>query len=233
MYNSVSGLRSKFGRLQWLLPVIFGLSVSLSGLGAVHAADEESGAAFRFAVVNMADILKRAPQSAAESRQLEEQFAERERQLAVEQEALGEAEDQFDTTRALLTAAERLERESRLRARQRQLKRDREDLREEVRIAKEKAFDRLQANVDKAIEAVLEQESLDIIFREGDFVAASNRVNVTDKVLKYLLLQFEANRQPPAGSEIVPGRVRDETQINRDVNTVFPEQPGSRDTESQ
>lgn len=148
---------------------------------------------YRFAVVNMSAILKRAPQSAAESEQLEERFASRERALAVRQDELRRADEAFSRERSQLSADALVQRESKLRAFQRRLKREREDLREEVRISKDRALNRLQSKVSEAIEAVRQREAIDIIFRESDYIVASERMDVTDKVLEELQQQFESD----------------------------------------
>lgn len=150
---------------------------------------------YRLAVVNMSAILKRAPQSAAESEQLEERFASRERALAVRQEELRRADEAFSRERNQLSADALVQRESELRAFQRRLKREREDLREEVRISKDRALNRLQSKVSEAIETVRQREAIDIIFRESDYIVASERMDVTDKVLQELQQQFESDER--------------------------------------
>ncbi len=147
---------------------------------------------YRFAVVNMAVVLKRAPQSVAESERLEERFASRERALAVKQEELRRADEAFGRERNLLSADARVQRESELRAFQRKLKREREDLREEVRISKDRALNRLQSKVAAAIAAIRQREAIDIIFRESDYIVASERMDVTRAVLAELQQQFES-----------------------------------------
>ena len=161
---------------------------------AIPVLANEHDAPYRFAVVNMSDVLKRAPQSAAESEQLEERFADRERALAAKQDELRKANDALDYDRSRLSGTELLNRESQLRVMQRRLKREREDLREEVRLSKDKALNRLQTEVADAIEAIRRRESLDIIFRESDYIVASERVDVTGKVLEELQRLFEVSQ---------------------------------------
>ncbi len=161
---------------------------------------------YRFAVVNMSAILKRAPQSAAESEQLEERFASRERALAVRQEDLRRADEAFKRERNLLSADELVQRESELRAFQRRLKREREDLREEVRISKDRALNRLQSKVADAIEAIRQRESIDIIFRESDYIVASERMDVTNKVLEELQQQFESSQNNTSAGQDAAGQ---------------------------
>lgn len=170
-------------------------------LGSSAYADSHAET-YRFAVVNMAAVLRRAPQSAAESEKLEERFASRETALAAKQERLLKADEAFNRERNLLSAAQLVQRESELRALQRSLKREREDLREEVRISKDRALNRLQSKVADAIETIRQREAIDIIFRESDYIVASERVNVTSQVLAELQQQFEfeSNQSDTAAS---------------------------------
>ena len=198
--GGASGLPCSFSVSLWLLCGLLCFTQPAAAEGDVTNAF----AGYRIAVVDMADVLKRSPQSAAESQLLEDKFAERERALVGEQEALTQAEDTFNREVPLLSPSERVARESQLRAQQRKLKRNREDLREEVRIAKDSALNRLQANVSQAIKAIREQESIDIIFRETDYVAASERVDITGQVLTYLQQRFEeemASKRPAVGDQ--------------------------------
>lgn len=178
--------------------VLLAFALSLL-LGAVSA--DEHDAPYRLAVVNMSDILKRAPQSAAESEQLEERFASRERALAVRQDELLRADEAFNRERAQLPTEQRVTRESELRAIQRALRREREDLREEVRLSKDRALNRLQRKVAEAIETIRQREAIDIIFRESDYIVASARVDITTKVLAELQRQFEAEQDNALISE--------------------------------
>lgn len=143
------------------------------------------------AVVKMGMIMRSAPQAEAASKGLHARFAEREEALAEKQEAVQKAEDEYLKKRRDLSDNEQARLESQLRVRQRELRREREDLREEVRVAKDQALSNLQKTVAEAIEAIRARENIDIVFRENDFIVASQRVDITAKVLAYLRQKFE------------------------------------------
>ena len=191
------------------------LLLTLCAVQSIQAETATSGdkSVYRIAVVDMADVLDRSPQSAAESQLLDKKYGDRERALAKSQESLVQAEENFRLALPSLSDSERIGEESKLRAKQRVVKRSREDLREEVRIAKDSALIRLQKDVYDAIKAVREQESIDIVFREGDYIVADSKLDITDKVLAYLQKQFELQQ----------------SQLDSDSSVISKPDEGSKD----
>lgn len=206
MYNLALGHLSRYQRTRgWAVASGLLLSLLLWVVpGSVHADSNEKH--YRLAVVKMAVVLRRAPQAEAASNQLRNRFAQREEDLAKEQEAVQQAENDYLDKRSVLPADELVKLESQLRIRQRELSRGREDLREEVRVAKDQALTTLQKTVADAIEAIREQEQIDIVFRESDFIVASQRVDITEQVLAYLRRTFNA-QQPDNPDVIIPAPV--------------------------
>ncbi len=192
MFSSVSGHRSETRKQ--LVSLLAGavLVLSLASPAAVAAGQGAATVSYRFAVVNMSDILKRSPQSAAESRLLTEKYSSQEKTLAEEQERLKQEKDELQAMAETLPERERVQRESELRIRERTYSRKFEDLRENLRLDKDTALERLQRQVAEAIDAVRVREGIDIVFKETDFIVASERVNMTEKVLDYLREQFES-----------------------------------------
>ncbi|HPE60409.1 MAG TPA: OmpH family outer membrane protein [Thiolinea sp.] len=167
------------------------LIMALASPLALAANSPAAGIPYRFAVVNMNDILKRSPQSAAEGLLLSDKYSSQEKALAEEQERLKQEREDLQATGDTLSERERVQRESELRIRQRTYSRKFEDLRENLRLDKDTALERLQRQVAEAIDAVRIMEGIDIVFKESDFIVASERVNMTEKVLDYLQRQFE------------------------------------------
>lgn len=200
--NLVLGHLSKPVRSNWL---VVGGGMLLTGLlfwNAVGSAQAEANNdQYRFAVVKMSTILNQSPQSEAASEALRKRYVVREEALTNEQNAVQQAEEDFLKKQRTMSADEAAKLESQLRIRQRDLKRNREDFREEVRVAKDQALSDLKKNVSFAIEAIRQQENIDIIFRESDYLVASPRVDITDKVLAYLQGQFQ-NNNPDQGESV-------------------------------
>ena len=165
--------------------------------GSVWA--EDTALPFRIAVVNLVKVLEQAPQAAAEGKRLENLYSGRETALAQEQLELQRAREALQTTADTLPEAERVQRERELRTLERDYSRRQEDLREEIRFAKDAALEKVQEQVEQAVEAVRAEGQIDIVFRESNYIVASSRVNLTDKVLAYLQHQFE-NSKPAASS---------------------------------
>ncbi len=196
LYNLALGRLSKYIRYDWLVFVSGTLLTGLLLWSMVSTAQaEEDDPQYRFAVVRMSTILNKSPQAEAASEALRERYVAREEALAKEQSAVQQAEEDFLSKQRTLPADESVKLESQLRKRQRDLKRSREDFREEVRLAKDKALSDLKKNVSFAIEAIRRQEKIDIIFRESDYLVASPRVDITEKVLAYLQGQFQVQTE--------------------------------------
>ncbi len=158
---------------------------------------EDTNPPYRMAVVNLVKVLEQAPQSAAEGKRLESLFAAREAALAQEQLELQRAREALQATGDTLPEAEQVQRERELRTLERDYSRKQEDLREEIRFAKDAALEKVQEQVEQAVDAVRAEGQIDIVFRESNYIVASARVNLTDKVLAYLQQQFDS-AQPAA-----------------------------------
>lgn len=170
-------------------------------LGMQSAWAEEPSSPYRIAVVNVVKVLEQAPQAAAEGKRLESLFAAREAALAQEQLELQRAREALQATGDSLPEAERIQRERELRTLERDYSRKQEDLREEIRFAKDAALEKVQEQVEQAVEAVRAEGQIDIVFRESNYIVASARVNLTDKVLAYLQQQFDNQQKPTAPSD--------------------------------
>lgn len=162
---------------------------------------EDVSPPYRLAVVNVVKVLEQAPQAAAEGKRLESLFAAREAALAQEQIELQRAREALRSTGDTLPEAERIQRERELRTLERDYSRKQEDLREEIRFAKDAALEKVQEQVEQAVEAVRAEGQIDIVFRESNYIVASARVNLTDKVLAYLQQQFDQQKEPPAKTD--------------------------------
>lgn len=156
---------------------------------------EDSTLPHRLAVVNVVKVLEQAPQAAAEGKRLESLFAAREAALAQEQLELQRARETLQSTAEVLPEAQRVQRERELRTLERDYSRKQEDLREEIRFAKDAALEKVQEQVEQAVEAVRAEGQIDIVFRESNYIVASARVNLTDKVLAYLQQQFDSAKE--------------------------------------
>ncbi|WGZ96282.1 MAG: OmpH family outer membrane protein [Candidatus Thiothrix putei] len=159
----------------------------------------------RIAIVDVASLLENAPQSKAADAKLKWDFVPREQKLEADQKAIRQLEDEL-TARSeagVLSEAEKVQRQRELRDLQRKYTREMEDFREAVRSARDMAIDTLQAGIIQAIGEVREQEKIDIVLRESNYIVASDRIDITAKVMLHLEQKFQAQQtlEPPAGKQ--------------------------------
>lgn len=155
---------------------------------------------YRLAVVNLGKLLNEAPQALAETKRLESLFSSRESELSQEKLQLDNAQEALQLQADTLSEADRVQHERELRSRQRDYVRKLEDYREAVSIARNDSLQKVQDEIDQAVEAVRARDNIDLVFRESHYMAASERINMTDQVLAYLQQQFDQEQAHLSGS---------------------------------
>ncbi|MBU0655304.1 MAG: OmpH family outer membrane protein [Gammaproteobacteria bacterium] len=163
---------------------------------AVVQADENSPIPVKIAIVNVSSLLESSPQSKAANDKLKADFVPREDALGAEQKAIRELEENL-TARidaGTLSDDDKLQQQRELRDRQRKYARAMEDFREEVRSARDIAIDTLQNQIVEAIGEVREKERIDVVLRESDYIVASDRIDITGKVMQHLEQKFQAEQ---------------------------------------
>lgn len=165
--------------------IVFGAILLVAGsVFAGNAAKPQDRPPLSIVVVNVRYLMKNAPQVEIARNDLKERFKERE--ATIEKTALQirdlevTLQKQVDT----LSTEDKLVREREIRSRKRRHERVKEDFIEDQRLARINALDEVQEIVFKAIDAVRQRENIDIVLNE--YVSASDRVNITNKVYAYL-----------------------------------------------
>jgi len=153
-------------------------------------ADEEHR--ISIAVVNVAYLMKKSPGAEEATRLLKERFSPREQALQAAREQIQKLEAERDKNKAFWSTEQLRQAERNIRALSRDRTRSLEDFREELRFARDTALDEVQKSVFKAIEEVRSQRKIDIVIQE--YVAASQRVDLTPHVLDYLTKQLNAQQ---------------------------------------
>lgn len=173
---------------------ICGLLLFMGQQAVGAAADEVVQRPVRIAIVNMVSLLENAPQSKAADAKLKLDFVPREQRLEADQKAMRQLEDDLSVgiQSGVLLDAEKVEGQRELRDLQRNYARAMEDFREEVRLARDTAIDTLQAEIVQAIVEVREREKIDLVLRESNYIVASDRIDMTAKVMQHLEQKFQA-----------------------------------------
>jgi outer membrane protein len=145
----------------------------------------------RVGFVNTPRILEQAPQAKVARERLQQEFAPRDSELAAAQSSLKTLEERLARDGAIMSEDERRKLERDVLTQQRDLKRAREAFTEDLNLRRNEEFSRMQREVGEAVVAIAKQDGYDLIFETG-VVYASERVDLTERVLGLLQQQFEA-----------------------------------------
>ena len=145
----------------------------------------------RVGFVNTPRVLEQAPQAKAARERLEQEFAPRDSELAAQQKSLKAQEDKLTRDSSIMSEDERRKLERDVINQQRDLRRSKEAFTEDLNLRRNEEFSKLQREVVDAIVSIAKQDGYDLIFESG-VVYASEKVDLTDRVLGLLRQQFDA-----------------------------------------
>jgi len=144
-----------------------------------------SVAELKIGFVNAPRVIEEAPQAEKARKNLQKEFAPRDKVIAKAQEKLRKAEEKLNRDGAVMSESERQKLERKIRAESRDLKRTKEEFREDLNIRKNEEFERLRRRVFEVIQSISKKENYDLIVSEG-VLHASKKVNITNLVLEQL-----------------------------------------------
>ncbi len=144
----------------------------------------------RVGFVNFAALLDKAPQSEAASKQIQEDFAKRDRDLLAQQQELTTREENLRRNAAIMSAEERTRQQGELRRLERELRRTQEEFREDLNLRRSEDLSALQKMMAEVIREMAREENYDLIITDGVIFAGAN-VDITDRVLERLQTRFE------------------------------------------
>lgn len=156
-----------------IMVFILGLFVAAS---VSHAADTY------VVVVDYAKVLENAPQAIAANKRLEKEFEPRNAALISLRKNLHTLEERVAKDAASLSEAQLRKIERDIRDRKREIKRAQEDYRDDLTLRRNEELQNLQKRINGTISTLAKKEKYDIILAEG-VIHASDRINITDKVL--------------------------------------------------
>jgi outer membrane protein len=153
------------------------LSVSL---GTTSASAET-----RIAFVEVARLLQDSPQVQQVRDRIKSEFARRDDELVAQQKQLQQLEDKLNRDGAIMSEAEAARLERDIIARRRKLKNEQTAFQEDLALRQNEELGKLRKVIAEVIVEVARQEQLDLVLESG-VVWASDRANITDKVLQRL-----------------------------------------------
>ncbi|MCP3867488.1 MAG: OmpH family outer membrane protein [Gammaproteobacteria bacterium] len=151
-------------------------------VGSLSAAD------IRIGVVDATKIIEQSPQYDRVRKSLDAEFKRRQKDLVAKQKQLKKLEDKLARDGSVMSASEIQRTEKDIRSRRRKIKSMSDEFREDFNIRRNEETNKLLRKVEEVIHQIGEQEKIDVILSEG-VVYASDRVNLTEKVLRKLRQQ--------------------------------------------
>jgi outer membrane protein len=154
-----------------------------------------ASAELKIGVVNAIKILEGAPQAEAARKQLEKEFASRDRDLVARQKTIKEMEDRLARDGATMAEAEARKLERDIVSKRRDLKRDQDEFREDVNLRRNEEFGKIQKEIVQSIQDVAKAEGYDLVLGEG-VIYASDKTDITNAVLERLRKGSSSSSSP-------------------------------------
>lgn len=129
-------------------------------------------------------VLLGAPQTQAALRSLQDEFAERQRELVAEQSALQEMQTTYERDQEVMGQEERTTLERQIRDRMRDLQRDDQEFQEDFNVRRNELLQEAQRAVSARIQTFATDRGFDLILQ--NVVYSSDVVNVTDDLIAHL-----------------------------------------------
>ena len=144
--------------------------------------------------VNAARVLEEAPQADAARKQLEKEFAPRDKEIVGMQDELKKLEEKLARDGAVMSENEQRKLERDVLSFQRDIKRKKEEFREDLNIRRNEAFERLRKRVFEVIVKIAEDKKFDLIVSDG-VVFASKRIDITAEVVEKLKSEMSSSKK--------------------------------------
>ncbi len=149
-----------------------------SCLAAAEAAD------FHIGVVDTERILRESEQAVRAEKKIEKEFSVRDQEIKKLIKQVKESQESLEKEGGKISDSTRRIKERELANLNLQLQTRQREFREDLNLRKNEELAQVLAKADKAIKAIAESDEYDVILQES--VYHNPRVDITDKVLKYL-----------------------------------------------
>lgn len=160
--------------------IILRLLIIWCALGPFHEA-----LAQKIGVVDAVKVLEMAPEAETAIKKLEEEFAPRDRRIVSDQKTLKQKEEELVRDGATMSDAKRRDLEQAIRAQQRDIRRMRDEFKEDFNLRRNEELRKLQKRVQEVIVTYAKQNQFDLILSDG-VVYAAPTVDITNNILQVL-----------------------------------------------
>lgn len=153
--------------------------------GALLVPSMASAEDLKIGVVDAERIIKSSPQAEQATKQLEKEFAARDRELRAQQKSIKEMEDKLSKDGAVMSESEVQKIERDLATQRRDLRRDQEEYRDDLTLRRNEEFGKILKEIETSILAIAKEQGYDLVLSQG-VLFASNKVDITGTVLERL-----------------------------------------------
>ena len=160
------------------------LSAAALVMGLVAASAPAAAQELKIGYVNSERVLREAIPAKAAQTKLEAEFSKREKELNDLGTRVKSAADKLEKDGPTLAAADQQRRQRELVEQDRDLQRKRREFQEDLNQRRNEELAGVVERANKVIKQIFDAEKYDVILQEVVF--ASNRVDITDKVIKAL-----------------------------------------------
>jgi outer membrane protein len=145
---------------------------------------QANAADLKIGYVNMQRVLREAPASIEAGKKLDQEFAKRRQELQRGADDIKARQAALSEKGTSLSDRERQAKEAEITEMSVKLQRRQQEFQEDIKVLQDKEMSAILEKANKAIIQIAESEHLDVIFQEA--IAVSNRVDITDKLIKKL-----------------------------------------------
>lgn len=138
----------------------------------------------KIGLVNTEKLLRESAPAQRAFKKLEREFAARQAEVERVAKKFRDTSAAFEKEQLTLNDADRRNKQRELEVMSRDLQRAQRELREDENLRRNEELAGLQERLQKAIQLIAETEKYDLILQEAVYV--SNRIDITDRVLKAL-----------------------------------------------
>jgi len=167
-----------------LIPLLLMLSVLFAGPAAAQQ--------LRIGYVDMKQVLDNAPQVLAGREKLDLEFRPRNETIEFQERQAQAMEDRLALGDLSEDAKVRLDRE--LREMRRNVNRQKEDLRDELSFRRTEEVQKLEDQINQAVQAIARDSGYDLIL-SSPVIYADPSLDITQLILDQLRLEYEADKQ--------------------------------------
>ena len=164
------------------------ICILILGIAFAASAGAQS---LRVGYVDMKQVLDNAPQVLARREQLDQEFRSRNDAIEIDEFRAQNLESRLQQADLSSDSALQLERE--VRELRRNINRRKEDLRDELSFRRTEEVQRLEEEINLAVQEIAERNSFDLII-SSPVVYANPSLDITDLILEQLEVEFAADQ---------------------------------------